>query len=428
MLDIKFILNNVDAVKQNTVERYAEADVDKTVSLYKQLKQKKQSLMDKQHLSNKMSAKFKIVDGTAREGLKNEANTIKQNIITLEMEIALLEKDYMREMLKIPNLVAPEVPQGKDENDNIPIKFFGKPTEFNFKPLDHIELGKKLDIIDFDAGAKVTGSKFYFLKNEAVLLEIGLTRYALDLAIRHGFTPVTTPEIARDNIITASGYSPRGSESQIYSLTEEGLSLIGTSEITIGGYMSDTVVAEEDLPIKISGVSHCFRTEIGGGKKNKGLYRVHQFGKVEMYQFTHPEKSAMAHKEMLSIEEEFYQSLGLPYRVLLMCKGDLGTPAYKKYDIEAWMPFISEGGNYGEVTSTSNCTDFQARRLNVKFKNRITRKKEFVHTLNGTTVALTRTILAIIENNQQEDGTVLIPRVLHSYVGLEEIRPKNKRF
>ena len=340
-----------------------------------------------------------------------------------------MEKEYTEEMLKIPNLVAHDVPQGKDERNNIPIKFVGEPTKFSFKPLDHLELGIKLDILDFEAAAKVTGSKFYFLKNEAVLLELGLIRYALDLSIKNGFTPMTTPEIARDEIITASGFSPRGQESQIYSLTDGALSLIGTSEITIGGYMSKTIIPEEDLPIKISGVSHCFRTEAGsGGRESKGLYRVHQFSKVELYQFTHPDKSPAAHEEMLAIEEEFYQALKLPYRVMLMCKGELGTPAFRKYDIEAWMPFHGEGGGYGEVTSASNCTDFQARRLNIKFKNSLTGKTNFVHTLNGTAVATTRAILAILENNQQTDGTVLIPEVLHSYTGMQNIKPKNKKF
>jgi len=425
MLDIKFILNNVDVVKQNVLERYAEADIDKTVSLYLQLKQKRQSLRNKQHLINEISFKInKNVDAVDVEKLKKEATQVKEDILILKEEIAFIEKAYNQEMLRIPNIAAPEAPQGRDETNNIAIKFFGKPREFNFVPMDHVNLGKKLDIIDFDAGAKVTGSKFYFLKNEAVLLELGLTRYALEIAIKHGYTPVTTPEIVRDEIIVASGYSPRNSNSQIYSLNDGERSLIGTSEITIGGYMSDTILNEKDLPVKISGVSHCFRTEVGGGKKNKGLYRVHQFGKVELYQVTHPEKSVEAHEEMLSIEEEFYQSLGLPYRVLLMCKGDLGAPAYKKYDIEAWMPSISDGGDYGEVTSTSNCTDFQARRLKIKFKNNRTRKNEFVHTVNGTAVALTRTMLAIIENNQQEDGTILIPKILHPYVGLKQISPK----
>jgi seryl-tRNA synthetase len=429
MLDIRTILENVDLVRQNTQERYANADVDKTVALYEQLKQKRLKLEEANHRSNEISKLFKGADEGTRAQLKSEGTALKQVVATLKEEILALEKAYMEEMLKIPNLVAPDVPQGKDEKGNIPIKFVGEPTKFGFKPLDHVELGRKLDILDFEAAAKVTGAKFYFLKNEAVLLELGLIQLALRLAIKHGFTPVTTPELARDEIITASGFSPRGPESQIYSLTEGGLSLIGTSEITIGGYMAQTVIDEENLPIKISGVSHCFRTEAGsGGRESKGLYRVHQFSKVELYQFVHPSKSAAAHEEMLAIEEEFYQSLGLPYRVLLMCKGDLGTPAYRKYDIEAWMPFINETGGYGEVTSASNCTDFQARRLNTKYKDKATGKTSLVHTLNGTAVAVTRTMLAILENNQQADGTVLIPEVLRPYTGIESIRPKGKKF
>ncbi len=429
MLDIRFILQNIDLVRQNTRERYASADVDKTVAAYKQLKEKRQLLEAAQHRSNQIATQFKTAEKPAREELRNEAGTLKEKMAAMKNEIAILEKEYSEEVLKIPNLAAPEVPYGKNEEDNVPIRHFGTPTRFGFKPLDHVELGKRLDILDFEAATKVAGPKFYFFKNEAVLLELGLIRFALDLAIKHGYSPMTTPEIARDEIITASGFSPRGPESQIYSLTEGACSLIGTSEITIGGYMAKALVNEEDLPIKISGVSHCFRTEAGSpGRESKGLYRVHQFSKVELYQFAHPEKSSIAHEEMLAIEEEFYQTLNLPYRVLLMCKGDLGTPAFKKYDIEAWMPFIGENGGYGEVTSVSNCTDFQARRLNVRFRQNSTGKTEFVHTLNGTAVAVTRTIVAILENNQQADGTVLIPEVLHNFTGIKCIKPKAKRF
>jgi seryl-tRNA synthetase len=429
MLDIKFILENVDLVRQNTLDRNANADVDKVVASYRDLKEKKQSLETLQHRSNQISGQFKNANEADRELLKVEVKEIKQSTSILKEEIELIEKQYIDEMLKIPNLVAEDVPEGKNEDGNIPIKHVGDPTTFGFKPLDHVELGKKLDILEFEAATKVAGPKFYFLKNEAVLLELGLIRYALDLAIKHGFTPMATPELARDDIIAASGFSPRGPESQIYSLTEGGLSLIGTSEIAIGGYLSNTVIPEEDLPIKISGVSHCFRTEAGSaGRQSKGLYRVHQFSKVELYQFVHPDMSTKAHEEMLAIEEEFYQALELPYRVLLMCKGDLGTPAYRKYDVEAWMPFIDENGGYGEVTSASNCTDFQARRLNTKFKNADTGKTSFVHTLNGTAVAVTRTMLAIIENNQQADGTVLIPEVLQPYTGFQSIKPKAKKF
>lgn len=429
MLDIRFILENTDLVRRNTQERYANADVDKTIALYEQLKQKRQLLEETQYSSNQASEQFKNANGATREQLRATAINLKKTMATIKEEIVTLERGYTEEALKIPNIAASDVPQGKDENGNIPIKFFGEPTKFDFKPLDHVELGKKLDILDFEAATKVTGSKFYYLKNEAVILELGLIRYALDLAIKHGFTPMATPEIARDEIIAASGFSPRGPESQIYSMTEGAVSLIGTSEITIGGYMAKTVIPEENLPIKISGVSHCFRTEAGsGGRESKGLYRVHQFSKVELYQFVHPDKSAAAHEEMLAIEEEFYQALNLPYRVLLMCKGDLGTPAYRKYDIEVWMPFIGDGGGYGEVTSASNCTDFQARRLDTKFKDSTTGKANFVHTLNGTVVAVTRTMLAILENNQQVDGTVLIPEVLQAYTGMETIKPKNRKF
>jgi seryl-tRNA synthetase len=429
MLDIKFILKNSDLVKQNTQERGANADIDKVISLYEQLKQKRTISEDYQFRSNLIARSFKDKDDSELINLKNEANELKQKIADLKTAITSLESEYLEEMLKIPNMTAPEVPQGKDENGNIPIKFVGEPTSFSFHPLDHVELGKKLDIINFESAAKVTGSKFYFLKNEAVLLELGLIRYALDLASKYGFTLMTTPEIARDEIITASGFTPRGPESQIYSIAGESVSLIGTSEIVIGGYMADTIISEQNLPIKISGFSHCFRTEAGsGGRESKGLYRVHQFSKVELYQFVHPDKSVEAHEEMLAMEEEFYTNLELPYRVLLMCKGDLGAPAYKKYDIEVWMPFIGESGGYGEVTSTSNCTDFQARRLKAKFNNSKTGKNEFVHTLNGTVVAVTRTILAILENNQQADGTILIPKVLQPYVGFKVIQPKKSQF
>lgn len=428
MLDIRFILDNVDLVRKNNIDRAGVADVDLVVLLYDKLRAKRRDLEEAQRRSNQLAGQFKGADKETQGKLRAEATQLRESITRLGEEVIADEKAYMTEMLKVPNLVAPDVPSGIDETGNVPIKHVGEPTRFGFHPLDHVELGKQLDIIDFEAGARTTGAKFYFLKNEGVLLELGLIRMALDLAIKHGFTPVTTPELARDKIISASGYVPRGPGSQIYSLAEGGLSLIGTSEITIGGALADTVIAEEELPIKICGVSHCFRTEAGsGGRESKGLYRVHQFGKVELYQFVHPEKSAAAHEEMLAIEEEFFQALGLPYRVLLMCKGDLGAPAYRKYDIEAWMPFVGDGGGYGEVTSTSNCTDFQARRLGTKFRDG-NGKTHYVHTLNGTAVATTRTMLAILENFQQEDGSVLIPEVLRPHVGRDRIVPKLKRF
>lgn len=425
MLDIQFILKNPELVARTALERGAQADIDKTIASYQALKDARKKLQSTQERANAIAGQFKDADTNRRSELKAEATGLKSTTDTLKAEVAQLEEVYMTEMLKIPNMVADDVPSGKDEHGNVPIKHFGTPTKFAFKPLDHVQLGLNLDIIDFTSAAKVSGSKFYFLRNEAVLLELGLIRLALELAMRRGFTPMTTPEIVKDSIITASGFSPRGPESQIYSLSSGEQSLIGTSEITIGGYMANCIIPAEQLPIKISGVSHCFRTEAGsGGRESKGLYRVHQFSKVELYQFVHPDKSAAAHEEMLAIEEEFYQSLGLPYRVLLMCKGDLGAPAFRKYDIEAWMPFIGESGGYGEVTSTSNCTDFQSRRLNTKFNDKTSGESGFVHTLNGTAVAVTRTLLALLENFQQADGSVLIPKALQQYSGIEIIKPK----
>lgn len=422
MLDIRFILANVELVKRNTQERYANADINKVVSLYERLRDERTQISNLQRQSNDIAARFRKTPAGQQEALRAEVAEIKQQLSVLKGKESATGKEYMGEMLKVPNIAADEAPQGKDETGNVPIKFFGKPPVFSFKPLDHMDLGKRLNLVDFEAGAKVAGSKFYFLKNAAVILEFALVRYALDHAIKHGFTVMTTPELARDDIITASGFAPRGPESQIYSLAEDGLSLIGTSEITIGGYLSNTVLQEDELPVKLAAASHCFRTEAGShGRESRGLYRVHQFTKVEMYQFTLPSKSHNAHEELLSIEEEFYQGLELPYRVLLMCRGDLGTPAYKKYDIEAWMPSLGESGAYREVTSASNCTDFQARRLNVRYKEKSSGKTEFVHTLNGTAVATTRTMLAIFENYQQADGSILIPKVLQPYVGYSKI-------
>ena len=425
MLDIKFIIQNAADVSENTKARNSDADVQKTIDHYEVLKRSKQLLEDLQQQSNTIAKKFKGASMGKRKELKLTANSLKSEITDLKETVRVAEKDFEREYLKIPNMTASDVPEGLDEEGNVAIKFIGTPTIFDFCPLDHLELGQKLDILDFEAGARVAGSNFYFLRNEGVILEMALIRLALDLAMKNGYTPVTTPELARDEMIMASGFNPRGPESQIYSVEGSDLSLIGTSEITIGGSMSRTIFSREELPIKVAGVSHCFRTEAGSsGRRNKGLYRVHQFSKVELYQVVHPDESTHAHEEMLSIEEEFFKMLGLPYRVMLMCKGDLGAPAYRKYDIEAWMPFIGESGGYGEVTSVSNCTDFQARRLNTRVKDPETGNVQYVHTLNGTAVAVTRAMLALLENNQQHDGTVVLPKVLHQYTGFSEIKPK----
>jgi seryl-tRNA synthetase len=307
---------------------------------------------------------------------------------------------------------------GKDDTENVEIRRSGEIPTFGFEPKDHVELGEALGIIDFEAGTKVVGSKFYFLRKDAVLLELGLVRYALDILIRHGYEPTITPDLARDEALIGTGFMPRGPETQIYSIEDSDLSLVATAEITLAGSLAGEILEEERLPLRLAGLSHCFRTEAGAhGRASRGLYRVHQFTKVEMFAFTTPERSDEMHEEMVGIEEEIFQGLGLPYRVMDICTGDLGGAAYRKYDLEAWMPGRDA---YGEVTSTSNTTDYQARRLQIRYRKNSARP-QLLHTLNGTAMAVSRTLIPILENYQQEDGSVCVPEALVPYVGKKEL-------
>jgi seryl-tRNA synthetase len=318
---------------------------------------------------------------------------------------------------QVPNMTHPQAPVGPGETANRELRVFGKPRKFNFKPLDHLALGEKLDLIDFESGAKVTGQKFYYLKNEAALMELALAQYAMNLLVGEGFTPIITPDLARESIVDGIGFSPRGEETQIYVVENSDLCLIATAEITLGGLLQDSIVNEDQLPMKYVGYSHCFRTEAGAaGKESKGLYRVHQFSKVEMFAFTKPEQSDAMHEEFLTLEEKLYQGLDIPYRVVDVGTGDLGGPAYRKYDLEAWMPGRGEEGEWGEVTSTSNCTDYQARRLKIRYRSE-GEKPQFVHMLNGTALAMSRAIISILENHQNEDGSVEVPKALRPYMG-----------
>ena len=288
-------------------------------------------------------------------------------------------------------------------------------------------IGETLGLLDFDNATKVSGASFYFLKNEAVMLELALCRFAAGVLEQEGFTMHMTPDVAKMRVLEGTGYNPRGTETQIYRLEGFDLGLIATAEITLGGLLMDEILPPERLPLKFGGISHCFRVEAGAaGRASRGLYRVHQFTKIEMFAFTRPEDSDAMHLELLRIEESLYQKLGLPYRVLDICTGDLGGPAYRKFDLEAWMPGRGEGGEWGEITSASNCTDYQSRRLGIRFRRAAGKKPELVHTLNGTAVAVSRTLLAILENYQQADGSVLVPEVLRAWVGKDRIAPRGK--
>lgn len=421
MLDLKYIRENVEAIKENCKNRGVEADVDLVVELADRRSALISELNELRHEQNQMAKSIgRERDEEARQKLIEESRAMKDQIPKKEHELAEVERRLREEQLNIPNMTHPDAPIGKDDTENVEIRRWGEVPQFEFEPRDHVEIGESLKLIDFDAGAKTTGSKFYFLRGDAVLLELGLVRYALDKLIERGYEPAITPDLARDEALVGTGFIPRGPETQIYSVENTDLSLIATAEITLAGQLSDEILQEEDLPLRFAGLSHCFRTEAGShGRASRGLYRVHQFTKVEMFAFTTPDQSDAMHEEMVGIEEDIFQGLGIPYRVVDICTGDLGGAAYRKYDLEAWIP---GRGDYGEVTSTSNTTDYQARRLAIRYRAEGSRP-QLLHTLNGTAIAVSRALLSLLENYQQEDGSVKIPDVLIPYVGKKEIQP-----
>ncbi len=424
MLDYRFIKENLEAVKKNIANRNMKADADEVVRLFDRKNELTTVLqaLQQQRNANAQAMKGKL-EADVRARLIDEGKKLKDDIASMEAELAAVEKELDVQGRKIPNMAHPEAPVGKEDKDNLEVKRVGKPTQFDFEPKDHVQLGQELDIIDFDAATKVSGTKFYYLKNEGVFLELGLIRYALDILQKRGFTPFITPDVAKEEILEGIGFNPRGSESNVYTVEGEGTCLVGTAEITLGGYYSGTIIPKEQLPLRLAGLSHCFRREAGAaGQFSKGLYRVHQFTKLEMFAYCLPEDSEKLHEELRSVEEEIFTGLGLPFRVVDTCTGDLGAPAYRKWDLEAWMPGRNNG-EWGEVTSTSNCTDFQARRLNIKYKDD-DGKNRYVHMLNGTAIAISRGIIAILENYQQADGTVKLPAALVPYCGFEVIKKK----
>ena len=424
MLDIRYVVNNEEAVAQNVKNRNAKADVAAVVAMYKRRNEALNALETTRAEAN-LSAKAMQgkMEPDERQRRIEHGRALKLAVGELERETEVLQIELDAALRTLPNLTHPDTPIGNTDDDHRVLRSWGTPKVFDFKPLDHVELAEMLDLVDFEAGAKVAGQKFYFLKNELVLLDLALQRFAVERAMAHGFKPVITPDLARPSILEGIGFNPRGEETQVYSIQGHDLCLVGTAEITIGGMFQDTIFDAKDLPVKIAGISHCFRTEAGaGGRESRGLYRVHQFTKVEMFIFCDGdlEVSNKHHEELLAIEEELFQALEIPYRVLDIASGDLGAPAYRKFDIEAWMP---GRGLYGEVTSTSNCTDFQARRLGIRHYPHEQAKARPVHTLNGTAIALSRGLIAILENHQNADGSVSMPKALLPYLPFEKISP-----
>lgn len=423
MLDIKFIIENKELVKQNCVNRLSKANIDLLCSKYEEkiyILKEIEFLQAERNKNSKTKPTPEIIE---------EIKKINLRIEKLNPELELLEKEVRDLLLQVPNMTHKDVHVSLDEDDNPVLEIVGEPTKFDFIPKDHVELSESLDLIDFDRGTKVAGAKFYYLKNELALMEFALTQYALDVCVKRGFTPFTTPDLAKRDVLEELGFQPRGESTQVYSIENSDLCLVGTAEITMGGYHAGEILDEKSLPLKYAAVSHCFRTEAGAASKfSKGIFRVHQFSKIEMFAYTKPEESEKVHKELLEIEKEIFKGLNIPFRVVDHCTADLGGPSTRTYDLEAWMPGKpkSDGsmGNWGEITSTSNCTDFQSRGLNIKYKKE-DGTKEYVHTLNGTAISMARALISIMENNQTKEGEIIIPEVLRIYMnGREKISKK----
>jgi seryl-tRNA synthetase len=423
MLDARSLEGRRDDIAASIRRRGVRADLDGAIALHAQVATKQHELNETNRRRNEHQERGKRkLEAEEREAHGAEGRALKEAVARVEAEVDALRGKLDAKLRELPNFLHPAVPDGGEE-DAKELRRFGDVPAFHFAPKDHLALGASLALWDFDGGAKVAGPKFYFLKNEAVLLELALQRYALDVLLAEGFTPYVTPDLARAEILEGIGFNPRGEETQIYSVANTDLCLVGTAEITLGGLYADSILEEEQLPVLMAGISHCFRTEAGAaGRESKGLYRVHQFTKVEMFAITRPEDSDAMHDRLLGIEERIYQGLELPYRVVDIAAGDLGAPAYRKFDVEAWMPGRGERGSWGEISSTSNCTDYQARRLRVRFRRKATKKNEFAHMLNGTAVSNARLILALVENHQREDGSIAIPKALQAYVGRDVIR------
>jgi seryl-tRNA synthetase len=423
MLDRAYILAHADKVAENCRHRGVDVDVAAFVAAETARRAADKALQDAQAQANALaSAKDLSVEQKREQG---KALRDKREALKAELEKLAGEADAL--LIRIPNLTHPDSPIGRDDKDNKEIARNAVPQpNFGFKARDHVELGDLHGIIDTEGGSKVSGPGFYFLKGDGALLELALQNFAVKFLAGRGYVPHITPDIARDSILMGTGFVPRGAETNTYRIEDNELSLIATAEITLCGLYQDTILDAKDLPIRIAGVSHCFRTERAAGRATRGLYRVHQFTKVEMVVIATPDQSEALHKELLANERDIFDALGLPYRVLDICTGDLGAAAYRKYDLEAWMPGRGQGGEYGEVTSTSNCTEFQARRLNIRYRTGPKDKPLFAHTLNGTGIALGRAMIAILENNQREDGSVVVPEVLRPFLGKDLLVPPAK--
>ncbi|MBU1934599.1 serine--tRNA ligase [Patescibacteria group bacterium] len=422
MIDIKDLRENRALYEAGFKKKFVDIDVNKLLELDEKYRGELQKVEAMRAEKNEVS---KLVPTLADDKKKAKIAEMKELGDKLDKAEESMNTIFvqLKELADLaPNPPHESVPEGKDDEENEAIKTVGEIPKFDFEPKDHLELGEILDVIDMESAAKTSGARFYYLKNELVLIEFALFNWLLSKYVKKGFIPVTVPMLVKEEMMYATGFFP-ADKNEIYHVNpgEDDLYLVGTSEVPLAGLHMGAPVKIDELPKRYVGFSSCFRREAGSyGKDTRGILRVHQFDKMEMFSFCHPDKSWEEHELLLSIEEEILSELGLPYQVMNICGGDLGAPAAKKYDLEVWVPTQNK---YRELTSCSNCTDFQARRGGIKFKDET--GTHFMHTLNGTALSSARTLIAILENFQQKDGSVKIPEVLHPYLpGVSEIKPK----
>lgn len=415
MLDLRLIRERPDEVKAGIRRKGADPGLVDTVleadRRRRDVLQRVESLRAEQ---NRASQEIPRLTGAGRDARIAEMKRIATELRATGPDLAAADTALEGALLRVPNLPHPQVPDGGAEA-SVTLRTYGEPPHPGFEMRDHVELGTRLDMLDMEHGARISGSRFVVLRRDGALLEMALFRYAVDRLVAEGFVAVIPPVLVKRKAVLDTMGGDGLDEQMVYRIEGEDLALAGTSEVALGSMLGGEVLDEDDLPVRLVGISTCFRREAGAyGKDTRGMFRVHQFDKVEMFSFTHPDRSWDEHEYLLAQQEALWQGLGLPYRVVDIAAGDLGDPAARKYDIETWMP---GRGGYAETQSTSNCTDFQARRLNVRMRSRARRGLEYVHTLNGTAVASTRAIIAVMENFQQADGTIRIPPVLSPYMG-----------
>ncbi|MGB2761970.1 MAG: serine--tRNA ligase [Minisyncoccales bacterium] len=422
MLDIKFIRENKDLLKKTVKNKGVDLDIDKLLGLDKERRELIQKSENIKSQQKKLGKKDRVKAGELKEEFKKINNKLKE-----------VKEKYNDLMLLVPNIPSDDTPVGLDESGNKEISKWGKIPKFSFQIKNHIQLGKELDLIDIEKGVKTSGFRGYYLKNEAVLIQMALMWHALLKLKEKGFQLMIPPTLAREFVLVGSGHFPEAKD-EVFQVANPGklsdgkeisepMYLGGTSEPSLLAYYVDNIFNEDDLPIKLAGFSQCYRSEVGSyGKDTHGLYRLHEFMKVEQVVFCEAtlKKADKLFEEMRENCEEILQELELPYRVIQICTGDMGAGKYKMYDIETWMPSHNK---YGETHSNSNLTDWQARRLNIKYKTK-NKERKFVYTLNNTMIASPRILIAILENFQQKDGSILIPEVLQKYLGSKIISKK----